>query len=165
MTYKSKYLISKSIGVVGMIAPIATIMVVNREEYFTTNSSIDLSFGCIVGLVSIVLLLSGKSAFLKGLTGWAVFFLLTWFLRSILNDLVLISGMALSGATSYEITNALFIKKYKNNAEIENKILVENKIKKEVEDKLKLNEIKELEISEKILAKDIENNVVISGRV
>lgn len=135
MTYKSKYAISKSIGVIGMITPIATLMVINREEYFTNNSSIDLSIGCIVGLVSIILLLSGKSAFLKNLTGWVVFFLMCWFLRSILNDLVLISGMALSGATSYEITNALFIKKYKTKAEIENKIILENKLKEEIENK------------------------------
>lgn len=152
MTYKTKYKISWLIGLITMIAPISTVIIINREEYFVNNNSIDLSIGCVIALITIMLLLAGKVELLKGLIGWAVFFLICWFLRTILNDLVLLSGMALSGASANEIINLVWTKKYKKIAEIENEKRINNELNAEADNELMKEEIEE-------------QNIVISGRV
>lgn len=145
MTSKKKYLISLTVGIIGLLAPLTTLMVINREEYFTNNSSLDLSLGCIIAIGVIVMLATGKVEILKGITGWVVFFLLCYFLRSILNDMVYISGMALIGQGIYTVDTALFINRYKQESVIETEILVKDKVTKRTEDMLLKKKIKEEE--------------------
>ena len=79
--------------------PLAVLAGIQWNEYFATDIKTGLSNGIGVALlgVFIALIVSKKSNFVKGAGGFVMVFAICFFLRAILNDLVLISGCAAGG--------------------------------------------------------------------
>lgn len=79
------------------VAPLVGLGCFQWKEYFATSNG--LSNGLGIGLlgVFVVLIMSKKTAVLKGCKGFIAVFVICFLLRTILNDLVLISGCACAG--------------------------------------------------------------------
>lgn len=79
--------------------PLAVLTVVQWKEYFAVDTTTGLSNGIGIGLLGlfVALIISKKQNFLKGAGGFVMIFAICFFLRAILNDLVLISGCAAFG--------------------------------------------------------------------
>lgn len=81
------------------ISPLVILAIVQWKEYFGTTTKTGLSNGIGLGLLGIyiAIIISKKSDFIKGTGGFIMVFAICFFLRAILNDLVLITGTACIG--------------------------------------------------------------------
>ena len=105
MKIKAKIKALELLGLSFTTAPIITYLIVNWDKYTAVvpdqvvPESIKLSAGMVVGLSFAVLAAVGK---LKVQGGWlflGVMFGLSWALKSVINDIVLFTGMAFAGST------------------------------------------------------------------
>lgn len=83
---------------VGLLAPITGVFAYNFTDYFSSNKglvftqSVDISLGLIMSLSCGVLLAVGKTNALKGSKGFIIATLIAIFLKTIVNDLIVILG-------------------------------------------------------------------------
>ena len=90
----------KYVDVVVALTPLVVLAIIQFDEYFGTKTS---GFSNVIGIsllgVFFGSIIAKKTSWIKGIGGYLVVFLIAWFMRAILNDLVLISGAALLGAS------------------------------------------------------------------
>lgn len=112
---KTKLALCQAGSITSMVTPLAVVMGINFNEYFSigTYTSVRLSFGAVLGLILALLMVKGKTEFLKGLWGYLVVFLLAFFLKPIIDDILLITGMALLGKTVDAVFFERLIKKFR----------------------------------------------------
>jgi hypothetical protein len=87
----------KILDVTFAVLPLIVLGIVQRNVYFATANGFSNTIG--IGLLGIfaVLILKKKAQILKGFGGFLIVTIILYCLRAILNDLVLISGMATAG--------------------------------------------------------------------
>ncbi len=79
-------------------APLALTLIINRKDYFTEpQSSVKLGVGAIIIFVLIFLKVIGKLKVPSRITAFGAVFVLSYLLSSLLEDITLLSGMALLG--------------------------------------------------------------------
>lgn len=118
MKRQAKIIILKILDFIFLIAPLAIIMIINREQYFYSYQGYKLSFGCILALIFMILLMKRKvklNAFCWCLIATIIFY----FLESILKDAVLISAMASIGAGFDNLLFAPIIRQQEKIRELE----------------------------------------------
>lgn len=105
-TKKNKYLFKEilfgGIGAVVLILPLLILIIVNRKEYFQTETKESLSIGLIMTLCVLVLQLGKFTKKWNAVVWLAVLALILHFIRPILGDLELILWMACLGEGLYK---------------------------------------------------------------
>ena len=100
MKTKTKLRFAQAGGILGTIAPLATVVGINLDSYVTTNTSIfTLTLGGILLVVVIALAFFGKLKKLLG-SGFAVcglIFVFSMLFQPVLNELEVLSGAMLAG--------------------------------------------------------------------
>lgn len=80
------------------VAPIGVAVFINRNEWFgTPQESVKIGIGAIIAAVLIGLKALGKLKMPRRIVIYAIVFAMTFLLKSILDDLMLLSGMAFLG--------------------------------------------------------------------
>lgn len=98
MSLKSKDRLLTFSSVIATILPILIAVGINFNDYFIRRSAgFQIGFGGVLALILIILLAKGKSSVLKGVWGYLVVFIIAVCLQPILDDIVLLTGMALAG--------------------------------------------------------------------
>ncbi|MEG2274588.1 MAG: hypothetical protein RSC44_04570 [Clostridia bacterium] len=92
-------LISLEIGsFVVSIAPLVTVLAINWNDYTKTpNDTVKLCIGGIAVVLFVFLKVIGKLHMPRRIVLFGVVFLMSYLLKAIMNDLILLSGMALAG--------------------------------------------------------------------
>lgn len=80
------------------IAPLLVVFIVNWDKYTKTpGDTVKLCIGGILCLVFIFLKVIGKLQMPRRIVFYGILFIMAYLLQAILNDLMLLSGMALAG--------------------------------------------------------------------
>jgi hypothetical protein len=88
----------------GLFAPITTLLIMNRDVYFIKNeSSLSVSLGGILVLLTIVLLMKYGVKKIKPIFWAGILFVITYCLDSIIKDLVSITFFVLIGVSIFTI--------------------------------------------------------------
>ena len=97
MSLRAKDNLLSLASIIAMITPLAVAVGINFNDYFVHSAGIQVGFGGMLSLCLVVLMVKGKSNVLKGVWGYLIVFIIAVCLQPILNDIVLLTGMALSG--------------------------------------------------------------------
>lgn len=80
------------------VAPIGVAVFLNRNEWFgTPQESVKIGIGAIIAIVLVCLKVLGKLKMPRRIVIYGIVFAMTFLLKSILDDLMLLSGMAFLG--------------------------------------------------------------------
>ena len=80
------------------IAPLATVLIARWGEYTQTpNDTVKLCFGALLGIIFVALKTLGKLKIPSRIILFLFVFLMSYLLQALLQDLILLSGMALAG--------------------------------------------------------------------
>ena len=98
MTSKKKWILFKFIEVVCLFTPMIILLGIRWDNWISTNVSVvEVSIGLISFAVVCALLMLGYAKKVKGIVWCAVALFITYFLRTIMNDLYMILFCALIG--------------------------------------------------------------------
>ncbi len=117
-------------------APLGVLVGINWNNYFGINTKIAFSnaIGVVLLCIFVAVLIGKKGKVFKGAGGFVMVFAICFFLRAILNDLVLISGCAAGGQViSSFITKPLQVKYEKLEDKIETAKINAQVLEKETE--------------------------------
>lgn len=104
MSLKTKDRLLTTASVLTVITPLLVTLGINFNEYFVARGAgIQVGFGGALALLLIILLAKDKLTVFKGVWGYLVVFLLAVFLKPIIDDIVLLTGMALAGKAADSI--------------------------------------------------------------
>ena len=80
------------------VAPLLIVVIVNRHEYVrNTADAVKLSLACVMVLAFIMFKVTGKLKMPKRIVFLFITFIMCYFIQTLLDDLLLLSGMALLG--------------------------------------------------------------------
>lgn len=80
------------------VAPLVIVVIINRNDWFgTPQESVKIGIGAVIGIVLICLKVLGKIKIPKKIVIYGLVFAMTYLLGPILEDLLLLSGMAFLG--------------------------------------------------------------------
>lgn len=101
------------------VAPLLVVIILKWNSYTSEPSdSIKLGVGCMIGLVFVLLKAVGKLKMPSRIVSFGIVFIMSYLLKAILDDLILLSGMALAGEVLDMIIFQPFIKKIKEKIQI-----------------------------------------------
>lgn len=106
MSLKTKDRLLTTASVFTVITPLLVTLGINFNEYFIARGAgVQVGFGGALAILLVVLLAKDKLTVFKGVWGYLVVFLLAVFLKPIIDDIVLLTGMALTG----KVADSIFI--------------------------------------------------------
>lgn len=106
MSLKTKDRLLTTASVLTVITPLLVTLGINFNEYFIARGSgVQVGFGGALAILLVILLARDKLTVFKGVWGYLVVFLLAVFLKPIIDDIVLLTGMALTG----KVADSIFI--------------------------------------------------------
>ena len=97
MSLRSKDNLLSLTSIISTITPLAVAVGINFNDYFVHSAGLQVGFGGMLSLCLLVVMVKGKSSILKGVWGYLIVFIIATCLKPILDDIVLLTGMALSG--------------------------------------------------------------------
>ena len=97
MSLRSKDNLLSLTSIISTITPLAVAVGINFNDYFVHSAGLQVGFGGMLSLCLLVVMVKGKSSMLKGVWGYLIVFIIATCLKPILDDIVLLTGMALSG--------------------------------------------------------------------
>lgn len=104
MSLKTKDRLLTTASVFTVITPLLVTLGINFNEYFIARGAgVQVGFGGALAILLVVLLARDKLTAFKGVWGYLVVFLLAVFLKPIIDDIVLLTGMALTGKAADSI--------------------------------------------------------------
>lgn len=109
-----KSILFKTLAFIGLITPLITLIIIKRDVYFIKGESFKLSLGCILTLVFGLLCFLGKIKNLNGIIILAIIWVLTFLLKSLVDDILIIIPCCIAGLVVYNIFNYF----YKRNHDI-----------------------------------------------
>lgn len=106
MSLKTKDRLLTTASVLTVITPLLVTLGINFNEYFIARGAgVQVGFGGALAILLVILLAKDKLTVFKGVWGYLVVFLLAVFLKPIIDDIVLLTGMALTG----KVADSIFI--------------------------------------------------------
>lgn len=105
MSLKTKDRLLTTASVFTVITPLLVTVGINFNEYFARGAGVQVGFGGALAILLVILLARDKLTVFKGVWGYLVVFLLAVFLKPIIDDIVLLTGMALTG----KVADSIFI--------------------------------------------------------
>ena len=107
------YLFSFLQGFLGIV-PIIIYMVINWDKLFGERTTcISNMFGFIIAMIFMVLIFTKQTGILKGLGGFIIFAIIVTLLRTVMEDLYIISWCAVAGMCMAKFIG-IWTEKYKN---------------------------------------------------
>lgn len=104
MSLKTKDRLLTTASVITVITPLLVTLGINFNEYFIARGAgVQVGFGGALAILLVILLAKDKLTVFKGVWGYLVVFLLAVFLKPIIDDIVLLTGMALTGKAADSI--------------------------------------------------------------
>lgn len=95
---KLKLILFYILSFIVCVAPLVIVVIINRNEWFgTPQESVKIGIGAVIGIVLICLKVLGKIKIPKKIVIYGLVFAMTYLLGPILEDLLLLSGMAFLG--------------------------------------------------------------------
>ncbi|MBQ8566484.1 MAG: hypothetical protein IJ445_02725 [Clostridia bacterium] len=120
MKSKFKLCILYILSFLTSVAPLVIYVVINRARYISTvTETVKLSIGCMICAVLLLLKLLGKLKMSSSTMTFGVIFLLSYFLKSITDDLLVLSFLALAGDIADKIFFHIPIKRVRENIRID----------------------------------------------
>ena len=119
MKSKIKLCILCILSLLTSVAPLVIYVVINRDRYVSTvTETVKLSVGCMICVVLLLLKLLGKLKMPSSTMAFSVIFLLSYFLKSVTDDLLVLSFLALVGDIADKILFYIPIKRIRENITI-----------------------------------------------
>ncbi len=119
MKSKIKLCVLYILSFVVSVAPLVIYVVVNRDRYISTvTETVKLSIGCMICIVLLLLKLLGKLKMPSSTMAFGVIFLLSYFLKSVMDDFLVLSFLALVGDIADKIFFCIPIKRIRENIRI-----------------------------------------------
>lgn len=104
LSLKTKDRLLTTASVFTVITPLLVTLGINFKEYFIARGAgVQVGFGGALAILLVILLARDKLTAFKGVWGYLVVFLLAVFLKPIIDDIVLLTGMALAGKAADSI--------------------------------------------------------------
>lgn len=103
-----KSIIFKILAFVGLLLPIATLIYLKKDVYFIKGETMKLSIGCILTLVFGLFCFLGKVKNLNGIIILAIIWVLTYLMKSLIDDILLIIPCCIAGLVIYNIFNYFY---------------------------------------------------------
>ena len=103
-----KSIIFKILAFVGLLLPIATLIYLKKDVYFIKGETMKLSIGCILTLVFSLFCFLGKVKNLNGIIILAIIWVLTYLMKSLIDDILLIIPCCIAGLVIYNIFNHFY---------------------------------------------------------
>lgn len=104
LSLKTKDRLLTTASVFTVIIPLLVTLGINFNEYFIARGAgVQVGFGGALAILLVILLARDKLTAFKGVWGYLVVFLLAVFLKPIIDDIVLLTGMALTGKAADSI--------------------------------------------------------------
>ena len=97
MSLRAKDNLLSLTSIIATITPLAVAVGINFNDYFVHSAGLQVGFGGMLSLCLLVVMVKGKSSMLKGVWGYLIVFIIATCLKPILDDIVLLTGMALAG--------------------------------------------------------------------
>ena len=97
MSLRAKDNLLSLTSIIATITPLAVAVGINFNDYFVHSAGLQVGFGGMLSLCLLVVMVKGKSSVLKGVWGYLIVFIIATCLKPILDDIVLLTGMALAG--------------------------------------------------------------------
>ena len=97
MSLRAKDNLLSLTSILATITPLAVAVGINFNNYFVHSAGLQVGFGGMLSLCLLVVMVKGKSSVLKGVWGYLIVFIIATCLKPILDDIVLLTGMALAG--------------------------------------------------------------------
>ena len=97
MSLRAKDNLLSLTSILATITPLAVAVGINFNNYFVHSAGLQVGFGGMLSLCLLVVMVKGKSSMLKGVWGYLIVFIIATCLKPILDDIVLLTGMALAG--------------------------------------------------------------------
>ncbi len=103
-----KSIIFKTLAFLGLLLPIATLIFIKKDVYFIKGETVKLSLGCMLTLVFGLFCFLGKIKNLNGIIVLAIIWVLTYLMKSLINDILLIIPCCIAGLVIYNIFNHFY---------------------------------------------------------
>lgn len=88
--HKRNSKIYQAIQYFSMLIPYVIIVLVNKDVYFEKTTKISMTIGCVICLILALFVVLKKTQLLKGLGVFIIGFLLTFFMKPVIDDLIYI---------------------------------------------------------------------------
>ena len=98
-----KSIIFKTLAFIGLIIPIATLIYIKKDVYFIKGETVKLSIGCMLTLVFGLMCFLGKVKNLNGIIVLAIVWVLTFLMKSLVDDILLIIPCCIAGLMVYKV--------------------------------------------------------------
>ena len=114
----------KILAFIFLIAPMAALLIVKKDVYFIEGENVKLSIGCILTLIFLIFALLGKLKGLNSILILAMVEILTYLMKSLVNDILIIIPCCMSGLIFYQIFDHFYkhyweIHKIQRNAKLD----------------------------------------------
>ena len=136
MTSKRKFILFKILEIVFLLTPIIVLIGLRWNVWFVKRNALEISFGAILAILVVIFLLKGYAKNISGIIWCLMCFLITFFLKSIIEDAYMIFGLALLGLIISKPFNYLSNRNYEIFKIVKNeyeKTYARKKAEKEIE--------------------------------
>lgn len=93
----------KVIAFIFLVAPMAALLIVKKDVYFIEGENVKLSIGCILTLIFLIFALLGKLKGMNSILVLAIFEILTYLMKTLVNDILIIIPCCMSGMVMYQL--------------------------------------------------------------
>lgn len=139
MTARTKSIIFKIVELIILLSPFIALLIYRREVWFVQKEVVSVSVGFVLCCIVVFAVLKGYAKSIKGIVWSIILFVITFLMKSIIQDLYLILGASTLGL----LLSFPFKKLYEENHRVA--LLVKDEIIKTRVREKTLNELKNVE--------------------
>lgn len=124
MSAFKKAIIFKILAFIFLIAPMTALIIIKKDTYFIKGENVKLSIGCVLTLIFLIFALLGKLKGINSILILAIVEILTFLMKTLVNDILIIIPCCISGLAMYQLFDYFFkhyweIHKIQRNAKLD----------------------------------------------
>jgi hypothetical protein len=105
LSFRAKYILYSILKFTLLFLPLIIVILINFKDYFYHYDGWKVALGFIIGSICVILVILKEATFLKGTWGIGIVFIVSYLLKPIINDIVLISGAMFLGKLFANLVN------------------------------------------------------------
>lgn len=105
LSFRAKYILYSMLKFTLLFLPLIIVILINFKDYFYHYDGWKVALGFIIGSICVILVILKEATFLKGTWGIGIVFIVSYLLKPIINDIVLISGAMFLGKLLANLVN------------------------------------------------------------
>ena len=114
----------KVLAFIFLVAPMGALLIIKKDVYFIKGENVKLSIGCILTLIFLIFALLGKLKGMNSILILAMVEVLTYLMKVLVNDILLIIPCCMGGLVMYQIFDYFYkhymeIHKIQRNAKLD----------------------------------------------